>query len=104
MWLPRPRPDRRAACGNGSCADLARVCTIAAAHLTVPWCLQPPIVYAGPSCVRLIERPLETWLLVIVPFFPKVGLSFVDLSLLRRLARGEEVEVFEPHAGKPLRP
>ena len=85
-------------------ADLARVYTITAAYLTVQWCLYPLIVYAGPSHAGVIERPLETWLLVIVPFFSKVGFSFVDLSLLRRLARGEEVEVFEPHTEKPLRP
>ena len=82
--------------------DLARVYRIAAAYLTVQWCLYPLIVYAGPSYAGLIDRPAETWLLVIVPFFSKVGFSFVDLSMLRRLPRGEEVEVFERHSERPL--
>jgi bacteriorhodopsin len=83
--------------------DLARVYRIAATYLTIQWCLYPLIVYAGPSYAGLIDRPLETWLLVIVPFFSKVGFSFVDLSLLRRLPHREDVEVFEPHTEKPAR-
>ncbi|MGR3486245.1 MAG: bacteriorhodopsin [Paracoccaceae bacterium] len=94
-------PLRRIAALQGDA--LARVYTIAATYLTVQWCLYPLIVYAGPSHADLIARPVETWLLVIVPFFSKVGFSAVDLSLLRRLPHGEEVEVFDPHTQKPMR-
>jgi bacteriorhodopsin len=83
--------------------DLARVYTIAATYLTVQWCLYPLIVYAGPSYLGRLDGTSVVWLLVIVPFFSKVGFSFVDLSLLRRLPRGEEVEVFEHRSEKPLR-
>ena len=83
--------------------DLARVYRIAATYLTIQWCLYPLIVYAGPSYAGVIAQTTETWLLVIVPFFSKVGFSFVDLSLLRRLPHGEDVEVFDPHTEKPLR-
>lgn len=71
--------------------DLARVYKIAAAYLTVQWCLYPIILYAGPSYLHLFGKPVETWLLVIVPFFSKVGFSFLDLSLLRRLPREPRV-------------
>lgn len=84
-------------------ADLARVYAIAATYLTVQWCLYPLIVYAGPSYAGLLDGTAVVWLLVIVPFFSKVGFSFVDLTLLRRLPRGEEVEVFERRTERPLR-
>ena len=82
--------------------DLARVYRTAAAYLTVQWCLYPLIVYAGPSYAGLIDRPAETWLLVIVPFFSKVGFSVVDLGLLRRLPHAEEIEVFDRRTARPL--
>ena len=83
--------------------DLARVYRIAATYLTIQWCLYPVIVYAGPSHAGLIDRPVETWLLVIVPFFSKVGFSAVDLGLLRRLPPAPQIEVFDGHTGRPSR-
>lgn len=73
--------------------DLTRVYRIAATYLTVQWCLYPIIVYSGPSYAGIIAKPLETWLLVIVPFFSKVGFSFVDLTLLRGLKHQPAIDL-----------
>jgi bacteriorhodopsin len=82
-------------------SDLGRVYKIAAGYLTVQWCLYPLIVYAGPSHAGLLGQAATTWLLVIVPFFSKVGFSAVDLSLLRRLHHRPPVDVFDA-TGRPL--
>jgi bacteriorhodopsin len=90
FWFPM----RRIADLQG--ADLGRVYRIAAAYLSVQWLLYPAIVYAGPSYAGLLGRTPETWLLVIVPFFSKVGFSALDLWMLRRLAPAAPVRVFDP--------
>jgi bacteriorhodopsin len=90
FWVPlRHIADRQG-------ADLGRVYRIAATYLTVQWCLYPLIVYVGPSHAGLIDRTAEVWLLVIVPFFSKVGFSALDLSLLRRLEPAPPVDAFPP--------
>ena len=76
-------PLRRVSEGQGP--GVARAYKIAATYLTVQWLLYPSIVYAGPSYADVLGRTVETWLLVIVPFFSKVGFSALDLWMLRRL-------------------
>ncbi|MGG6292881.1 bacteriorhodopsin [Leptolyngbya sp. AN02str] len=54
-------------------------------YFTVLWVSYPIVWMIGPSGLALIPQNLETFLFCLLPFFSKVGFSFLDLNGLRNL-------------------
>jgi bacteriorhodopsin len=54
-------------------------------YFTVLWVSYPIVWIIGPSGFRWINQDLDTLLFCILPFFSKVGFSFLDLHGLRNL-------------------
>jgi bacteriorhodopsin len=54
-------------------------------YFTVLWLGYPVVWILGPSGIRLFDQTTDTLLFCILPFFSKVGFSFLDLHGLRRL-------------------
>lgn len=77
-------PLRRIAAESGP--EISAIYGKALTMLSVLWVCYPSIWALGPSGLHVFGQTVETALFVIVPFFSKVGFSYVDLSLLRGLA------------------
>ncbi len=56
-----------------------------AAYFTVFWICYPIVWIIGPSGLAWINQTFETFLFCLLPFFSKVGFSFLDLHGLRSL-------------------
>lgn len=54
-------------------------------YFTVLWICYPIVWILGPSGFRIIGQTFETFLFCLIPFFSKVGFSFIDLHGLRSL-------------------
>lgn len=54
-------------------------------YFTVLWIGYPTVWILGPSGIGLINQTIDTLLFCILPFFSKVGFSFLDLHGLRSL-------------------
>jgi bacteriorhodopsin len=54
-------------------------------YFTVLWICYPVVWIIGPSGFGLIDQTLDTFLFCLLPFFSKVGFSFLDLHGLRGL-------------------
>jgi bacteriorhodopsin len=76
-------PLRRYANSQGS--ELARLYQKLITYFTVLWLGYPVLWIIGPSGLGAIDRNLETILFCVLPFFSKVGFSFLDLQGLRNL-------------------
>jgi bacteriorhodopsin len=63
-------------------ADLHDKLTI---YFTVLWIGYPIVWLIGPSGLGLINQTVDTFLFCLLPFFSKVGFSFLDLHGLRNL-------------------
>jgi bacteriorhodopsin len=79
IWVPL----RRSANSQGS--ELARLYQKLIVYFTVLWIGYPTLWLIGSSGLGLIDRNLDTLLFCILPFFSKVGFSFLDLHSLRNL-------------------
>jgi bacteriorhodopsin len=64
---------------------LARFFDRLTAYFTVLWICYPIVWILGPSGFRIIGQTFETFLFCLIPFFSKVGFSFLDLHGLRGL-------------------
>lgn len=56
-----------------------------AAYFTVLWIGYPVVWLIGPSGLGLVNQTIDTVLFCVLPFFSKVGFSFLDLHGLRKL-------------------
>lgn len=74
---------RRKTRGQG--AELSQLYDRLATYLTVLWIGYPLVWLIGPSGLGLINQTIDTLLFCILPFFSKVGFSFLDLQGLRKL-------------------
>ena len=54
-------------------------------YFTVLWVLYPIVWIIGPSGFGWINQTLDTFFFCLIPFFSKVGFSYLDLHGLRRL-------------------
>lgn len=59
-------------------------------YFTVLWIGYPIAWLIGPSGLGWINQTIETLLFCVLPFFSKVGFSYLDLNGLRRLHRAKE--------------
>jgi bacteriorhodopsin len=57
-------------------------------YFTVLWVSYPIVWIIGPSGMGWINQNIETFLFCLLPFFSKVGFSFIDLHGLRNLYSG----------------
>uniref|UniRef100_UPI00286C689C bacteriorhodopsin n=1 Tax=Chamaesiphon sp. OTE_20_metabat_361 TaxID=2964689 RepID=UPI00286C689C len=70
---------------NSQGRDLARLYQKLITYFTVLWIGYPLLWLVGSSGLRLISQDIDTMLFCILPFFSKVGFSFLDLHGLRGL-------------------
>jgi bacteriorhodopsin len=54
-------------------------------YFTVLWMGYPTAWLIGPSGLGLVNQTIDTLLFCVLPFFSKVGFSFLDLHGLRNL-------------------
>ncbi|MFQ4139854.1 bacteriorhodopsin [Nodosilinea sp. PGN35] len=66
-------------------ADLSSFFNKLLIYFTVLWIGYPLVWIVGPSGLGLINQDLDTLLFCVLPFFSKVGFSFLDLHGLRNL-------------------
>ncbi|WP_309743268.1 bacteriorhodopsin [Chamaesiphon sp. OTE_20_metabat_361] len=70
---------------NSQGRDLARLYQKLTTYFTVLWIGYPLLWIVGSSGLRLVSQDIDTVLFCILPFFSKVGFSFLDLHGLRGL-------------------
>jgi bacteriorhodopsin len=68
-------------------ADLSSFYDKITTYFTVLWICYPIVWILGPSGFRVINQTVETFLFCLIPFFSKVGFSYLDLNGLRNLHR-----------------
>ncbi|MBF2017534.1 MAG: bacteriorhodopsin [Rivularia sp. T60_A2020_040] len=56
-----------------------------ATYFTVLWICYPTVWILSPSGFRVFDQSVDTFLFCLIPFFSKVGFSFLDLHGLRNL-------------------
>ncbi|WP_245894146.1 bacteriorhodopsin [Chamaesiphon polymorphus] len=79
IWVPLQAKAR----GQGS--ELAKLYKKLTTYFTVLWIGYPVVWIIGPSGFGLTNQDIDTLLFCILPFFSKVGFSFLDLHGLRGL-------------------
>ncbi|AFZ32418.1 bacteriorhodopsin [Gloeocapsa sp. BRSZ] len=57
-------------------------------YFTVLWICYPIVWILGPSGFRVFNQTVDTFLFCLIPFFSKVGFSFLDLHGLRNISSG----------------
>lgn len=67
--------------------ELSTLYTRLATYFTAFWVSYPIAWLIGPSGLDWINQTAETFLFCVLPFFSKVGFSYLDLNGLRRLNR-----------------
>ena len=92
IWSPL----KRIADSYGS--ELSRSYHILVLYLTVLWIGYPTVWLLGPSGLRVFGQTTDTFLFVVLPFFSKVGFSFLDLYFLRQLDKNAEYQETAAHA------
>lgn len=83
IWVPLRAKTR----GQG--IELSTLYTKLATYFTVFWFSYPIAWLIGPSGLGWINQTAETLLFCVLPFFSKVGFSYLDLNGLRRLHRSQ---------------
>ena len=80
--------------------ELSKLYNKLATYLTVLWICYPTVWILGPSGIGLFNQTIDTFLFCVLPFFSKVGFSFLDLRGLRNLnsARARNNFATEPSA------
>lgn len=81
IWVPLRAKTR----GQGM--ELSNLYTKLATYFTAFWISYPIAWLIGPSGLGWINQTAETLLFCVLPFFSKVGFSYLDLNGLRRLNR-----------------
>lgn len=59
-------------------------------YFTVLWICYPVVWILGPSGFGVFDQTVDTFLFCLIPFFSKVGFSFLDLNGLRRLSSSSD--------------
>lgn len=70
-------------------AELSALYDKMATYLTILWIAYPIAWIIGPSGFGWVNQTIDTLLFCVLPFFSKVGFSFLDLHGLRNLQRSE---------------
>lgn len=68
-------------------ADLSSFYNKLTAYFTVLWICYPIVWILGPSGFGVFNQTVDTFLFCLIPFFSKVGFSYLDLNGLRNLHR-----------------
>lgn len=68
-------------------ADLSSFHDKLTIYFTVLWVCYPIVWILGPSGFRVFGQNVDTFLFCLIPFFSKVGFSYIDLHGLRSLNR-----------------
>lgn len=79
IWVPLRAKTR----GQG--VELSRLYDRLLIYFTVLWISYPITWLIGPSGLGWVNQTIETLLFCVLPFFSKVGFSYLDLNGLRRL-------------------
>lgn len=79
IWMPLRATTR----GQG--VELSRLYDRLLVYFTVFWISYPITWLIGPSGLGWVNQTVETLLFCVLPFFSKVGFSYLDLNGLRRL-------------------
>jgi bacteriorhodopsin len=79
IWIPLKAKAR------SQDANLYNLYNKLAAYLTVLWIGYPTVWIIGPSGLGLINQTVDVFLFCVLPFFSKVGFTYLDLQGLRRL-------------------
>ncbi|MBD2465487.1 bacteriorhodopsin [Oscillatoria sp. FACHB-1407] len=79
VWVPLRAKAR------GQSVELSRHYDKLLIYFTVLWISYPITWLIGPSGLGLVNQTIETLLFCVLPFFSKVGFSYLDLNGLRRL-------------------
>ena len=79
IWLPLRAKTR----GQG--VELSKLYDKLVTYFTVLWISYPITWLIGPSGLGWVNQTIETLLFCVLPFFSKVGFSYLDLNGLRRL-------------------
>lgn len=74
---------------RGQGVELSSLYNRLLSYFTVLWIGYPIAWLIGPSGLGWINQTIETLLFCILPFFSKVGFSYLDLNGLRRLHRAK---------------
>jgi bacteriorhodopsin len=83
IWVPLRAKTR----GQG--VELSRLYDKLLIYFTVLWISYPTVWLIGPSGLGWINQTTETLLFCVLPFFSKVGFSYLDLNGLRRLSNAK---------------
>lgn len=79
IWVPLRAKAR------GQCVELSKLYDKLLTYFTVLWVSYPIVWLIGPSGLGWVNQTIETALFCVLPFFSKVGFSYLDLNGLRRL-------------------
>jgi bacteriorhodopsin len=82
--------------------ELADLYNKLATYFTVLWICYPVLWMIGPSGLGLIDQNIDTLLFCILPFFSKVGFSFLDLHGLRGLQNSKSASTADRVANSAL--
>jgi bacteriorhodopsin len=94
IWVPL----RAQARSQGS--ELAKLYQRLVTYFTVLWFGYPVLWIIGSSGFGLISRDIDTLLFCILPFFSKVGFSFLDLHGLRNLQNRQSPTELDRERGR----
>lgn len=81
-------------------AELAKLQDRLTIYFTALWVCYPIVWIIGPSGFRWINQTADTFLFCLIPFFSKVGFSFLDLHGLRNLHSRREPTAADRIAGR----
>lgn len=84
IWVPLRAKTREQG------AELSDLYNKLVTYFTVLWIGYPLVWIIGPSGFGLIDQTIDTFLFCLLPFFSKVGFSFLDLHGLRNLQSRRE--------------
>lgn len=96
IWVPL----RAKARSQG--AELAALYDKLLTYFTVLWICYPIVWIIGPSGFRWVNQDIDTLLFCVLPFFSKVGFSFLDLHGLRGLQNRSTETGFDRAADQVL--
>lgn len=92
IWVPLRAKTR----GQG--VELSKLYDSLVTYFTVLWVSYPIAWLIGPSGLGWVNQTVETLLFCVLPFFSKVGFSYLDLNGLRRLNRIKNNATVESHS------
>lgn len=72
-------------------------------YFTVLWICYPVVWILGPSGFRIFDQAVDSFLFCLIPFFSKVGFSFLDLHGLRTLNSSSSQSRVDQSMGNVMR-